>query len=352
MIRKFLKDSNLKKVTFGSRKLSIYDRFIHYMDIFFFVLVISFFINDLYCGIFCVIDKIFHIYDINDLISYMNNNTNNSINAASNAASNSNTTHTHILHDDSSWSNAIVSLFLYGTGAYRLLLQRGGTPGSRFTIATTTIAAYFATRFITNAINEHDYVQKHFSSWGLEYNNSGEASIIFPRYRKMVEAIIEVARSTGENQAQASCTTSSSNSGSGSGNISNNFIPSGNDLENIGNKVINTFMGYIRPILEPVQVSYSNEMLAEQIYGISIFLFILSILIIILFIFFILNILAFIYSDRIINYFSNKYIIWYIKINKKFIGLELFLLSITLLNSMYFLSYGIHFIATHPITFS
>jgi hypothetical protein len=89
---------------------------------------------------------------------------------------------------------------------------------------------------------------------------------------------------------------------------SHNFISGDNGLEDISNKIISTIMEYIKPILEPVQVTYSNEVLANQIYGISIFLFILSILIMILLVFFILNILVFIYSDKIMNYFSNKYI--------------------------------------------
>ena len=93
-------------------------------------------------------------------------------------------------------------------------------------------------------------------------------------------------------------------------------------------------------------------MLANQIYGISIVLFLLSVVIIVLLIFFMINTIMFVYSDRIMNYFSNKYIRWYISINKKLIGVELFLLGTSLLYFLYILSYGIWFIATHPITFS
>jgi hypothetical protein len=90
--------------------------------------------------------------------------------------------------------------------------------------------------------------------------------------------------------------------------MNNNFISGDNGLEDITNKLLNNLIEYIKPILEPVQVSYSNEVLANQIYGISIMLFVLSVLIIILLIFFIINIIIFIYSDKIMNYFINKYV--------------------------------------------
>jgi hypothetical protein len=52
-------------------------------------------------------------------------------------------------------------------------------------------------------------------------------------------------------------------------------------------------MNNLRPNLEPVKVDYSNELLANQLYFISIFLFILSIFIIILLIAFMFNTLVF-----------------------------------------------------------
>lgn len=65
-------------------------------------------------------------------------------------------------------------------------------------------------------------------------------------------------------------------------------------------------MDYIKPFLEPVQVSYSNEVLAYQIYGLSIALYIFSLSILVLLIYLILNMIIFAYSDMILNYFSNK----------------------------------------------
>ena len=66
---------------------------------------------------------------------------------------------------------------------------------------------------------------------------------------------------------------------------------------------------------------------------------------------FIFNIIIFIYSDKISNYFNNKYIKWYINFNKKIISIELIFLGSSILYFLFTLSYGIHFLATHPITF-
>ena len=92
--------------------------------------------------------------------------------------------------------------------------------------------------------------------------------------------------------------------------------------------------------------------MANQIYGISIILFILSILILILLLAFMVNILIFVYSDKLMKLFTKKYIIWYISFNKKIIGIEICFIGASLIYFMYFLSYDIHFIATHPIIFN
>ena len=275
----------------------------------------------------------------------MSNNVSNASNVTQN-------TNTQIIHDDGSWSNAIRSLFIYGSGGYRLYLTRGGTPGSRFVITGSTILADNISRVITNAIIDPAYITNHLNAWG--FNRNGSAADVTVDQGGVVDRAILQAQSQAQAQAvqaanQAASQTSSQNSGS---NMINSFISGDNGLEDITNKLLNNLMDYIKPFLEPVQVSYSNEVLANQIYGLSVMLFILSVLIIVLLLFFIINIAIFTYSDRIMNYFSNKYIKWYININKKFIGVELFLLGASLLYFMYILSKGIRFIATHPITFS
>ena len=86
--------------------------------------------------------------------------------------------------------------------------------------------------------------------------------------------------------------------------VKNSFLPDNLDPENILNLIIQM----LKPILEPISVDYSNELLANQIYVISIILFILSIMIIILLTAFIVNIIILVYSDKLMNFFTNKYI--------------------------------------------
>lgn len=53
--------------------------------------------------------------------------------------------------------------------------------------------------------------------------------------------------------------------------------------------------------------------------------------------------------DKIIKFFNNNFISWYLVLNKKFISIEIFILGSTKLYFMYTLSIGIRFIVTHPI---
>ena len=84
---------------------------------------------------------------------------------------------------------------------------------------------------------------------------------------------------------------------------------------------------HLHNFFEPVQVSFSNELLSEQIHFISIILFMLTVFILIFFISLLFNITVFIFSDKLLNYFTNKYIRWYISFNKKIIAFEIIMLS-------------------------
>ncbi len=320
-------------------------KFIYLLDMILLILVVSYFINDFFNIYFLIIDKIYGFINLNEVMCFMSNNVSNASNVTQN-------TNTQIIHDDGSWSNAIRSLFIYGSGGYRLYLTRGGSPGSRFAITGGTLLADNISRVITNSINDPSYITNHWNAW--RFNSNGSSASVTVNRGGTVDLAISQAQAQAQAQSlqaanQAVSQTSSQNSGS---NMSNSFISGGNGEEDITEKLLNNLMDYIKPFLEPVQVTYSNEVLANQIYGISIMLFILSVVIIVLLFFFIINTVIFTYSDRIMNYFSNKYIRWYININKKFIGVELFLSGASLLYFMYILTIGIRFIATHPITFS
>ena len=112
------------------------------------------------------------------------------------------------------------------------------------------------------------------------------------------------------------------------------------------------FMDYLKPILQPIPVNYSNEVLADQINALAILLFLLSLIVIFLFVVFTINAIILIYREKLVNYFSNKYIRAYLKLNTSLIVLELFFLSTTIVYFLYTLSKGLQFIAQHPIIFS
>ena len=193
---------------------------------------------------------------------------------------------------------------------------------TRTFIIGSTIVADAASKAFTNAINDPEYVENHIVSWKR----------ILGQNKSSIEIDLGEDSETLEKLKAISTATKYSSNGS----------------EDWSEKLLNSVISVLKPILEPVSVDYSNELLAKQIYGVSVFLFILSVLILILLIAFIIQIL--IYSDKIMSFFSNKYIRWYIQFNKKILGIEVCFLGISLVYFMYLLSYGIHFIATHPIT--
>ena len=133
--------------------------------------------------------------------------------------------------------------------------------------------------------------------------------------------------------------------------VGNNFTTAPQGMEDISTKLIKYIIDIIRPILEPVTTNYSNEVLANQIYDLSILLFILSILISMLILGLLLNILVVINGNTILNFFTNKYIRWYVNINMKLIKIEVFCLGSSILYFMYTLSKGLQYIATHPIIY-
>lgn len=68
-------------------------------------------------------------------------------------------TSTTTTHNDGSWGNAVRSIFIYGTGAFRLsLLKGGGSPGSRAFIIASTLAGDSLSKMVNNTINDPSYV--------------------------------------------------------------------------------------------------------------------------------------------------------------------------------------------------
>jgi hypothetical protein len=108
---------------------------------------------------------------------------------------------------------------------------------------------------------------------------------------------------------------------------------------------------YLEKIFEPVQLSFSNELMSQQIKNLSIYLWILTVCLVIFFISLLFNIVLFIFSAKLTKYFTNKYILLYLSFNKKVIGFEIFMLSGWIFYLLDLLLSGLHYIAIHPIIF-
>lgn len=294
--------------------------FLRFIDFIITTLLFTYIIYSIFIALISFTDN-FYQYTNSDIICSVTD---------SSKSTNSTTT----IHGDSGWSGSIRQIFIYGTGALRLHLLRGGTPLTRTFVLGSSVAADAFSRGIVNAINDPKYVEKHIDSW---------RRILDGRNKSRVQIHVDEDPDTLQKVEEATKTAEEVT------NTASKLISDDNGLDNWISTLFNKILEILKPILEPVHVDYSNEVLASQINGISILLFILSVLIIILLIAFILNILILVYSNKLIELFTNKYIKWYINFNKKIIGIEICFLGASLLYFMYILSYGIHFICTHPI---
>lgn len=320
-----------------------YDWLIVCLDVILLLVVISFLILDTYKIIFTLIHRFSELFVLNDIVSIndyicsVNDNTNN----ITNTQTTSNITNTTIIHDDGSWSNTIRSMFIYGTGGWRMyLIRSGGTPTSRAFVIASTMGADIAGRILSNSINDPSYVSRFRSTWRTNWIHKDEGV-----------AQVNMTNDPITSNHLKNIAESSNTSSTTSTETFKKFISDSNGADDIGEKFISNILQILKPVLEPVQVSYSNEVLANQIQFISIVLFILAIFVIILIIALLLNIFVLLYSDKIINYFKNKYIRGYLNFTKKFIALEVLVSGGFILYFMYNLTVGIRFIATHPLTF-
>jgi hypothetical protein len=280
------------------------DYLIKFIDLIFIIILISFLICDLMTILISLIEIISKLSQQwqENLIIFMVENSNNTIPSIANQGTEGHATNVQIIHNDGGWGNSVRSIFIYATGALRLsLLRGGGTPSSRAFVIGSTLAAESVTRVFNNAINDPTYIRSHIENWRILWkdNNPKEGTIE-----------IHLGKDLETNSMLDTISTSEKIGSNNTSNITevNKFISDGNGIDELANKIFSLIMDYLSPILSPVKVNYSNELLANQLNDISLLLFILSIFIIVLFIAFMFNIIFFIYSDKISNFFTNKYI--------------------------------------------
>nr|YP_010146928.1 hypothetical protein K4014_mgp39 [Cyclocybe aegerita]QQP21437.1 hypothetical protein [Cyclocybe aegerita] len=320
--------------------LTLKDKLIFLVDVVLLIFVISLFLSQLLSIFISFIYYIFEPQINTDLVNWMTD-------ISKTSSEIKHTTNVKIL-PNGTWSDTIRSIFIYGTGSLRLAhLVKSGGAGSKTFIVTTTILSDAGSQILSNAINDPNYILNHYKSWkeileskpeDIGYNISQDKALNLSEFIKNI------------NKSSTSSGSSSQEVGSSVSESVSKFIPDMNGIDDLGKILIQNLLKVLKPILEPVSVTYSNELLADQIYFISILLFLLSIFIFIFIVLFMVNTIVFIYSDKIRNFFSNKYIRWYINFNKKFIAIELICLGFSILYFMSFLVYGLHFLAVHPIS--
>ena len=232
-------------------------------------------------------------------------------------------------------------MFIYGTGIYRFAVTKSA-PGRAFAV-TSAVAGDLATRVMTNMINDSNYL--------AQISSAQARNITFENGSNNTVANVKIDTKTQEQKEANELGKAEAASASSSNNESSSNLV-GSDLDSFAEESLKLIISYLKPFLTPVTVTYSNELLASQIQGISVMLFIITVITIFLFIVFTFNAIILIYRDKIVNYFTNKYIRAYLNLQAKVIAIELIFFSVTILYFLYSIGIGVQFIARHPINFS
>jgi len=83
----------------------------------------------------------------------------------------------------------------------------------------------------------------------------------------------------------------------------------GIDFSKYYDSVLSKIVNYLNYMFEPVQHTFTIDVMSNHIQNLSLLIFILTALISIFFISLLFNVTLFIFSDRLKSYFQNKYIL-------------------------------------------
>lgn len=241
------------------------------------------------------------------------------------------------------WSSTFTSIFIYGTAAIHLHVFKA--PGKGFTKISTAFGAFaidMGGKFIENAINFPSYIRDQIKIWKVMWSkdksgaeSKGSVDTDVSSDTNLISEVNEINKTTELNNVATFLPSSSLTSGENNSEISTLF----NELVN---PIIQT--------LKPQQVDYSVELLMDQHHFIALCLFIMTISALFLFFVFLYNILLIIYKDKILNYFTNKYIVLYLKLQFKILNIETIVLALLIIYYFYFLIIGLQFLAIFPIS--
>jgi len=230
-------------------------------------------------------------------------------------------TSVQIIHDDGSWANGIRNLFIYGSGGALLIMnaRRGGSPSQQLFIISSTILAESASRLVVNSLNDPGYIRAHIYNIRAIFHGNDSANVYLDSHAEQT--------ATGANSSSTlpgstvggvpvsntetilGSGSSSANAAGGLDEIAKSMLGVDIDLAKICESVLSKIVNYLNYIFEPVQHTFTIDVMSNHIQNISLLFFILTAIIFIFFISFLFNITLFLFSDRLMRYFTNKYII-------------------------------------------
>lgn len=149
------------------------DKVIYVLDGLLILLVVGVLVYDVYSIFHSLLERVVDWSTLNNQVSWMNSNT------PSGQASSGSVT-TQIIHSDNGVKNTIISLFIYGTGGWRLWVARSGTPGTRFMETGGTIIADSVSRIKGNAINDPTYLRSQASNTSSIYYENKTIPLVVP----------------------------------------------------------------------------------------------------------------------------------------------------------------------------
>jgi hypothetical protein len=189
--------------------------------------VISFLIYDFWSILFSVIENLSKLGLNNEFVDYMADTSKNI---------DTYNTNVQVIHTDGSWSNGIRSLFIYGTGALRIsLLKGGGTPSSRAFVIASTIGADAISKVLNNTINDPKYVVSHIKIWRTVWDGKSETAHVFVEGDKETNTLVDTIGKSSGNVSLPTFPNINSNS-----TLNNKFIyryaTDGNGMDDLANK--------------------------------------------------------------------------------------------------------------------
>ena len=185
------------------------------------------------------------------------------------------------IQQDGTLSDTIISLIVCGTVGLRIKLARTGSLIKIFLIIGITIAVDSLGRVAQNIINDPNYIFSHYINRRANlsgrttanvYINNDKTKPLTVSTSDTGAASIHKLGSGSFNPLIGSGCLNSENSGS-----TDNLEPYKNmivdiDIAKISEKIFNKIAEYLDYIFEPVQLSFSTEVMSNQIQNLSILL--------------------------------------------------------------------------------